>query len=66
MFYNIYFSPTGGTKRVADIISSSLFGEYRNVDLCCEIEAIGFDANDVMRNILKECKKVERDCEIYI
>lgn len=26
----------------------------------------GFDANDVMRNILKECKKVERDCEIYI
>ncbi len=47
MFYNIYFSPTGGTKRVADIISSGLFGEYRNVDLCCEIEAIGFDANDV-------------------
>lgn len=26
----------------------------------------GHDANEVIKNILRECKKVERDCEIYI
>ncbi len=26
----------------------------------------GFDVNEVMKSITKECKKVERDCEIYI
>lgn len=26
----------------------------------------GADANAVMKNVLKNCKKVESDCEIYI
>lgn len=26
----------------------------------------GVDVNDVMQNVLKNCKKVEDDCEIYL
>ena len=25
----------------------------------------GFDMNEVMSNVLRTCKKVEKDCEIY-
>ena len=35
--YNIYFSPTGGTKKVADVLAKELFAEYVNVDLCRKI-----------------------------
>ena len=45
--YNIYFSPTGGTKKVADILAKELFSEYVNVDLCRNIREASFDANDV-------------------
>lgn len=45
--YNIYFSPTGGTKKVADILAKELFSEYVNVDLCRNIGEASFDANDV-------------------
>ena len=34
MLYNIYFSPTGGTKKVADILVNKLGGEF------CEVVAI--------------------------
>ena len=37
--YNIYFSPTGGTKKVADILAKELFTEYVSVDLCRNIDA---------------------------
>jgi len=47
MYYNIYFSPTGGTKRVADIIISHLCGEYQNIDLCRDIEEISLTESDV-------------------
>lgn len=36
MLYNIYFSPTGGTKKVADILAEGLGGECREIDLCRE------------------------------
>ena len=45
--YNIYFSPTGGTKKVADIIVANLFEEYKDIDLCKEIEAFFFEDQDV-------------------
>lgn len=32
--YNITFSPTGGTKKVADILSEEMFDGRTNVDLC--------------------------------
>jgi len=33
-FYEITFSPTGGTKKAADILSHSLSEEILEVDLC--------------------------------
>ena len=47
MNYNIYFSPTGGTKKVADILVKGLGGEFREVDLCREIEAMELADEDV-------------------
>ena len=47
MLYNIYFSPTGGTKKVADILVGNLGGECRKIDLCREIESLTLQADDV-------------------
>ena len=32
--YNIYFSPTGGTGKVADILARGLFPNWQAIDLC--------------------------------
>ena len=32
--YSIHFSPTGGTKKVADILAKALWEDYREIDLC--------------------------------
>jgi len=45
--YNIYFSPTGGTKKVADILVKNLGGEYQELDLCREIDLIAMEPQDV-------------------
>lgn len=34
--YNIHFSPTGGTKRVANILADALGGAWQEIDLCRE------------------------------
>lgn len=47
MIYNIYFSPTGGTKKVANILISKLANEYKEIDLCKEIENITLSNNDI-------------------
>ena len=47
MNYNIYFSPTGGTKKVADILVSNLSGEFCNVDICRDIEKMNLQSCDV-------------------
>ena len=46
MLYNIYFSPTGGTKKVADILVSNLGGEVCKVDICCDIKKMTLQAED--------------------
>lgn len=46
MYYNIYFSPTGGTKRVSDILANR-FGEHRDIDLCREIDEISLTEADI-------------------
>ena len=46
MLYNIYFSPTGGTKKVADILAGNLGGEVCEVDICCDIEKMSLQADD--------------------
>ena len=45
--YTIYFSPTGGTKKVADLLSEALFGETRQIDLCRDIEPMTLGPEDV-------------------
>jgi len=34
MLYNIHFSPTGGTRRVADLLAQGFGGEWVELDLC--------------------------------
>ena len=45
--YNILFSPTGGTKKVADILASNLFKDIASIDLCREINAQALSENDI-------------------
>lgn len=45
--YNIYFSPTGGTKKVADILVTNLFEEYKYIDLCKDIDVFNLEEQDV-------------------
>ena len=50
MLYNIHFSPTGGTRRVADILAEGFGGEWVNVDLCdrfADFTKFHFTAEDV-------------------
>ena len=47
MLYNIYFSPTGGTKKVADILVKNLNMEYKDIDLCFDIANMILQPNDV-------------------
>ena len=47
MYYNIYFSPTGGTQRVADIIASNLCDEYCDVDICRDIDNMTLTELDI-------------------
>ena len=46
-YYNIYFSPTGGTKKVADIICGSLEGDFNEIDLCSNIEQTSLSDEDI-------------------
>ena len=45
--FNILFSPTGGTKKVADILASNLLNNYASIDLCHEIKSETFSEDDV-------------------
>ena len=45
--YNIYFSPTGGTKKVADILVNHLSEEYQEIDLCKNMESLVLNQDDV-------------------
>ena len=45
--YSIHFSPTGGTRRVADILVEGLQGEYQQIDLCHGIDNINLNEGDV-------------------
>ena len=46
-FYNCFFSPTGGTKKVADTVASGWEVPFTPVDLLQEAPAIQFTAEDV-------------------
>ena len=45
--YNIHFSPTGGTKKVADILTSAFGETWQEIDLCREVAPVALSAEDV-------------------
>ena len=45
--YNLHFSPTGGTRRVAEILIEGLQGKYQQIDLCHKIDNINLNEGDV-------------------
>lgn len=48
--YSITFSPTGGTKRVADILADNFDSEFSSIDLTCQktdFEKLTFSADDI-------------------
>ena len=45
--YSIRFSPTGVTRRVADILVEGLQGEFQQIDLCHEIDNNNMNEGDV-------------------
>ena len=45
--YNIHFSPTGGTRRVVEILIEGLQGKYQQIDLCYEIDNIKLNEADI-------------------
>ena len=45
--YSIHFSPTGGTKKVADIICGTLEGDFNEIDLCSNIEHMSLCEEDI-------------------
>lgn len=45
--FNVYFSPTGGTKKTADVLAGSLWEQYQEVDLCKENETLRLSETDI-------------------
>lgn len=45
--YSLIFSPTGGTARVAGILTDAMGGKYHQIDLCREVTGQDFSAEDV-------------------
>lgn len=45
--YNVFFSPTGGTKKVADVVCNVINENHKNIDLSKNADKIVFDKNDV-------------------
>ena len=63
MLYNIYFSPTGGTKKVADILAGNLGGVVCKVDICCDIEKNDFASGGCLSGVGSVvCRTGSADC----
>ena len=45
--YSIYFSPTGGTKKVADILTDALGGGFQEIDLCRDVQPKAMSEQDL-------------------
>lgn len=45
--YSMIFSPTGGTRNVANLLMKAMGGEYSEIDLCAPVEACALGARDV-------------------
>ena len=47
ILYSVHFSPTGGTKKVADIICRAMDGDSVEIDLCSDIEQMSLCEEDI-------------------
>ena len=45
--YSICFSPTGGTKKVADILGNAMASDWQEIDLCRVVAPMNLTAEDV-------------------
>lgn len=45
--YNMYFSPTGGTKKVADILTKNICDGYETIDLCKHAVSMQLQKEDI-------------------
>lgn len=45
--YSLSFSPTGGTRKVADILTKALGGDWQEVDLCKQPQPLELGAQDL-------------------
>ena len=46
--YSVIFSPTGGTKKVADLFANAFAGEYAEIDMTkVDFEGFSFGGNDI-------------------
>ena len=45
--YSIYFSPTGGTKKVADLLTANFDGVFNEIDLSHQVVKTVFDRDDI-------------------
>lgn len=45
--YKIYFSPTGGTRKVTDLLTARMGDSWHERDLCGEIEPVSLQAEDI-------------------
>lgn len=45
--YSIHFSPTGGTKKAAQILTGAMRGSWQEIDLCCAVEPVSLHPQDV-------------------
>ncbi len=44
--YNIYFSPTGGTRKVANILACAMSSDWQELDLCADVAPMVMTAED--------------------
>lgn len=45
--YSIHFSPTGGTRKVADCLTTAMGGTWQHIDLCRDLQPMSLLAQDV-------------------
>lgn len=68
MIKQITFSPTGGTKKVADAIASGISENTEIIELCCpasKLSAVSLGEDDFALAIKKACAERKKN-ELFI
>ena len=62
-FYNIFFSPTGGTEKVADIVAKGTKLDAEEIDLIKEpdkLMKVKFEKKEIHKSYVNSSKKVQK------